>query len=195
MTVRRFLLRIACFALAASASQQGRPLGPMPSAVAARSTLILAPVAYGSSKGVQLSRADDACGVPEPLHKALQERLKERHQVLLSASGAANALTPALKIEIMDIVTVSAGGPVIVRIHAVLERAGLPAAHFKGLRQMRLPYADIKADSSECSAMDGVIRALSGDVAEWMLERFGYRGGSAVHSGDGPVDARIEPGR
>ena len=75
-----------------------------------------------------------------------------------------------LKIEIMDIVTVSAGGPTIVVIHAALERPGLPAVHFKGMRQMHVQHSDIKAETTECSAMDAVIQGLGADLATWMLK-------------------------
>lgn len=75
-----------------------------------------------------------------------------------------------LKIEIMDIVTVSAGGPTIVVVHAVLERPGLPAVQFKGMRQMRIQPSDIKADTTECSAMDAVLQGLGADLAKWMLK-------------------------
>jgi hypothetical protein len=70
----------------------------------------------------------------------------------------------------MDIVTVSAGGPTIVVIHAMLERSGLPTAQFKGMRQLHTQDADITAETTECSAMDAVIRGLGADVAAWMLK-------------------------
>jgi len=142
----------------------------MPPAPAAYNTVILPPVVYGNHQGRQMSESDDACGVPEPLRQAVLDQLKARHEVVLSGPGAAVGTTPVLKIEVMDTVTISAGGPVIVVIHAVLERPGLPAVQFKGLRQMRIQPSDIKADTTECSAMDAVIHALGTDIAKWMLK-------------------------
>lgn len=141
----------------------------MPPAPAAYNTVILPPVVYGHYQGRQMSESDDACGVPDPLRQAVQDQLKARHEVLLSASGTGMRTGPSLKIEIMDIVTVSAGGPTIVVIHAVLERPGLPAAQFKGLRQMHTQYVGITAETTECSSMDAVIHGLGADVAKWML--------------------------
>lgn len=117
-----------------------------------------------------MSGFDDACGVPEPLRQALQDQLKARHAVVFPASGVGRGTAPLLKIEIMDIVTVSAGGPTIVVVHAVLERPGLPAVQFKGMRQMRIQPSDVKADTTECSAMDAVLQGLGADLAKWMLK-------------------------
>jgi hypothetical protein len=117
-----------------------------------------------------MSGFDDACGVPVPLRQALQDQLKARHAVVLPASGVGRGTAPLLKIEIMDIVTVSAGGPTIVVVHAVLERPGLPAVQFKGMRQMRIQPSDVKADTTECSAMDAVLQGLGADLAKWMLK-------------------------
>lgn len=117
-----------------------------------------------------MSESDDACGVPDPLRQAVQDRLKARHEVALPALGVGRGAAPLLKIEIMDIVTVSAGGPTIVVVHAVLERPGLQAVHFKGLRQMHIQHSDIKAETTECSAMDTVIQGLGADLATWMLK-------------------------
>jgi hypothetical protein len=117
-----------------------------------------------------MSESDDACGVPDPLRRAVQDRLKARYEVVLPALGADRVAAPLLKIEIMDVVTVSAGGPTIVVIHAALERPGLPAVHFKGMRQRHIQHSDIKAETTECSAMDAVIQGLGADLAEWMLK-------------------------
>lgn len=141
-----------------------------PPAPAVYDKVILPPVVYGHYRGRQMSESDDSCGVPAPLRQAVQDRLKARNEVVLPALGTGKAAAPLLKIEIMDIVTVSAGGPTIVVIHAELERPGLPAAHFKGLRQMRIQPSDIKADTTECSAMDAVIQGLGVDIAKWMLK-------------------------
>lgn len=117
-----------------------------------------------------MSESDDACGVPDPLRQAVQDQLKARYELVLSAPGIGMDATPVLKIEIMDVVTVSAGGPTIVAIRAVLERPGLPAAQFTGQRQMHTQYADITAETTECSKMAAVIHALSTDIATWMLK-------------------------
>ena len=157
--------------LAACGSHNPQPPEQTPPAPAAyNNTVVLPPVVYGNYRGRQMSESDDACGMPEPLRQAVQDRLKARHEVVLPALGAGRAAAPLLKIEIMDIVTVSAGGPTIVVIHAVLERPGLPAVHFKGMRQMHIQHSDIKADTTECSAMDAVIQGLGADLATWMLK-------------------------
>lgn len=101
-----------------------------------------------------MPEADDACGVPAPLRQAVQDQLKARYEVVLPVSGTDRDGASLLKIEIMDMVTVSAGGPTIVVIHTVLERSGLPAAQFTAQRQMHTQYSDIKAESTECSSMD-----------------------------------------
>lgn len=141
----------------------------MPPAPAAHTTVVLPPVAYGHDQGRQMSEADDACGVPDPLRQAVQDQLKARYDVVRPVPGTTGREAALwLKIEIMDIVTVSAGGPTVVVIHAVLERPGLPTAQFKGLRQVHTPYAEITAETTECSAMDAVIHGLGVDVAKWM---------------------------
>ncbi|MNW96817.1 hypothetical protein [Variovorax boronicumulans] len=130
--------------------------------------MVLPSVAYGHDQGRQLSESDDACGVPDPLRQAVQDQLKARYEVVRPVPGPGREAALLLKIDIMDIVTVSAGGPTIVVIHAVLERPGLPPARFKALRQVHIPYADITAETTECSAMDAVIHGLGLDVATWM---------------------------
>jgi hypothetical protein len=155
--------------LAACDSHYPRPPERMPPAPVAYNTVILPPVVYGHYQGRQMSESDDACGVPDPLRQAVQDQLKAQHDVVLSALGTGMGAAPSLKIEIMDIVTVSAGGPTIVVIHAVLERPGLPTAQFKGLRQMHTQYVGITAETTECSSMDAVIHGLGADVAKWML--------------------------
>jgi hypothetical protein len=156
--------------LAACGSHNPQQPEQTPPAPVAANTVTLPPVMYGHYRGRQMSESDDACGVPEPLRQAVQDRLKARHDVVLLAPGVGRGTAPFLKIEIMDIVTVSAGGPAIVVIHAALERPGLPAVHFKGMRQMHVQHSDIKAETTECSAMDAVIQGLGADLATWMLK-------------------------
>ena len=156
--------------LAACGSHNSQPVERTAPTPAAYSTVILPPVVYGQYRGRQMSESDDACGVPEPLRQAVQDRLKARSEVVLPASGAGRGTAPFLKIEIMDVVTVSAGGPTIVVIHAVLERPGLPDVRFKGMRQMHIQHSDIKAETTECSAMNAVIQGLGADLAKWMLK-------------------------
>ena len=169
-------MRNKCIAMAVSsilaACDPPNPQPPerMQPAPAAFSTVMLPPVVYGYYQGRQMSEADDACGVRDPLRQAVQDQLKARYDVVRPVLGTAREAAPLLKIEIMDIVTVSAGGPTIVVIHAVLERPGLPTAQFKGLRQMHTQYAAITADTTECSSMEAVIHGLGADVAKWMLK-------------------------
>jgi hypothetical protein len=158
------------FSLAACGLHNPPPPEPVLPAPAAYDTVVLPPVVYGYYQGRQMSESDDACGVPEPLRQAVQDQLKARYEVVLPVSGFGSKTAPLLKIEIMDTVTVSAGGPTIVVVHAVLERPGLPTAQFKGLRQMHTQYADITAETTECSAMDAVIRGLGADIAKWVRE-------------------------
>ena len=173
MTARQSL-RNTCVAtavaslLAACGPRNPQPPEQTPAAPAAYNKLVLPPVVYGYHQGRQMSESDDACGVPDPLRQAVQDRLKAEHEVVLPALGAGKGAAPLLKIEILDIVTVSAGGPTIVVIRAVLERPGLPAVHLKGMRQMRIQHSDIKVETTECSAMDAVIQGLGADLAKWM---------------------------
>jgi hypothetical protein len=175
MTVKKSV-RKACIALAVSSalvacdSPDAQPPERVPSAPAVYNTVVLPPVVYGHYQGRQMSESEDACGVPDPLRQAVQDQLKARDEVVRPVSGPAGEAVPVLKIEIMDIVTVSAGGPTIVVIHAMLERSGLPTAQFKGMRQLHTQDADITAETTECSAMDAVIRGLGADVAAWMLK-------------------------
>jgi hypothetical protein len=141
-----------------------------PSLPAAHNTVMVPPIVYGSYRGIQLSESDDACGVPGPLRQAVEEELQARHKSVLSVPGAGMGATPSLKIEIIDIVTVSAGGPTIVVIRAVLDRPGLPAAQFTAQRQMHTPHSGITAQTTECSAMEGLTRKLGVDIAKWMLK-------------------------
>ncbi|PIF76769.1 hypothetical protein CLU95_3937 [Variovorax sp. 54] len=141
----------------------------MSPAPAARTTVVLPPVAYGHDQGRQMSEADDACGVPDPLRQAVQDQLKARYDVVRPVPGTTGTdAALLLKIDITDIVTVSAGGPTIVVVRAVLEQPGLPSAQFQGLRQAHTPSADVTAQTTECSAMDAVIQGLGVDVAKWM---------------------------
>ena len=173
MTARESL-RNTCIALALNsmlaACDAPNPPPPesMPPAPAALHMLALPPVVYGSYRGRQMVEADDACGVPDPLREAVQDQLKARYEVVRPVPGSAREGASWLKIEILDTVTVSAGGPTIVVVHAVLERPGLPTVQFKGLRQTHTPYAGITAETTECSAMEAVIRGLAADVAQWM---------------------------
>lgn len=171
IAVRNTCIAIAVSSLlAACGSHDPQPPERMPPAPAAYTTVILPPVAYGHYRGRQMSESDDACGVPDPLRQAVQDQLKARYEVVRPVLGTAREAALLLKIEIMDIVTVSAGGPTIVAIHAVLEQPGLPTAQFNGLRQVHTQYSDITAETTECSSMDAVIHGLGVDVAKWMLK-------------------------
>ncbi len=171
MTVRQSV-RNTCIAMAVSSllaacgSHYPQPPEQMPLAPAAYNTVILPPVVYG----LQMSKSDDACGVPDSLRQAVQDQLEARYEFVLSVLGAGIDAAPSLKIEIIDIVTVSAGGPTIVVIHVVLERPGLPVAQFTDQRQMHTQYSDITAETTECGTMNAVIHALGVDIEKWMLK-------------------------
>src|SRR5437868_5449757 len=175
MTARQSV-RNTCIAMAVSSilaacgSHNPQPLERVPPAPAAYNTVILPPVVYGYYQGRQMSESDDACGVPDPLRQAVQDQLKARYEVMRPVLGTGREAALLLKIEIMDIVTVSAGGPTIVVIHVVLERPGLAPAQFTGQRQMHTRYSDITAETTECSSMDAVIHGLGADVVKWMLK-------------------------
>lgn len=155
--------------LAGCGSHDPLPPERIPPAPAAYNTLVLPPVVYGNYQGHQ-PESDDACGVLDPLRQAVQDQLKARYEVVLPVLSTGRDAAPLLKIEIMDIVTVSAGGPTIMVIHAVLERPGLPTAQFKSLRQMTTPHSDITAETTECSSMDALIYRLGADIAQWLLK-------------------------
>ena len=138
----------------------------MSPAPAADNTVILPPVVYA----LQMSSSDDACGVADSLRKAVQDQLEARSEVVLPVSGSNMGAAPLLKIEINDIVTVSAGGPMIVVIHVVLARPGLPVVQFTEQRQMHTRYADITAEITECSTMEAMVHGLGVDIAKWMLK-------------------------
>lgn len=132
--------------------------------------VVVPPIVYGrTAQGVQLSEFDDSCDVPGPLRQAVQDQLIASYGPVFHAQDASTTALPLLKIEIVDIVTVSAGGPMIVVIHGVLERPTLLAAQFTSQRQMHMPYSDITAETTECSMRDQVIHELGKDVAKWML--------------------------
>jgi hypothetical protein len=171
------ILRNTCIAMAVSSllaacdSHSPQPPGRMSAvAPAAYNTVILPPVVYGHYQGRQMSKSDDACDVPDSLRQAVQDQLQARYEFVLSALGAGMDTAPSLKIEVMDIVTVSAGGPTIVVIHVLLERPGLPAAQFTDRRQMHTQFSDITAETTECSTMEAVVRELGVDIAKWMLK-------------------------
>ena len=135
----------------------------------ADSKLVMPPVAYGvSPKGDQLSEADDACGVRDLLYSAVHDRLETRFEFMPPAYGASPKIA-WLKLEIVDLFTISAGGPTIVGVLAQFERPGLPAAQYKAMRQMHMKYPEITAETTECSMIDAVIDALAEDIAQWML--------------------------
>lgn len=162
-SMRKTCIAIAVISLlAACGSHYPQPPERMPPA---HNAMILPPVVYG----LQMSEADDACGVPDLLRQAVQDHLQARYDAVPPVPGTSVGVAPLLKIEINDIVTVSAGGPTIVVIHVVLERAGLPAAQFTDQRQMHTQYSDITAQTTECSAMEAVVYELGVDIAKWVL--------------------------
>ena len=161
-------LAITLSALLAACGSYAQARERTPSAPAAHNAVMVPPVVYGNYRGIQMSESGDACGVPGPLRQAVKKALEARHTSVLSEPSAGMGATPSLKIEVIDIVTVSAGGPAIVVIRAVLERPGQPAVQFTAQRQMHTKHTAITADTTECSAMEGVTRELGVDIAKWM---------------------------
>ncbi|PWK39423.1 hypothetical protein [Pseudomonas sp. OV226] len=132
-------------------------------------TLLLPAVVYGvSPQGDQLSEADDACGVLNLLYSAVYDRLERRFKLMPSARDA-SPKTARLKLTIVDVVTISIGGPTIVMADAEFEQPGQPTAHYRALREGSLKWSEITADSTECSMIDAVVDALALDITTWTL--------------------------
>jgi len=129
------------------------------------------PVVYGTTeKGLQLSKSDDACGVPDSLRQAVEDQLEAPYEFLLSARGPGTETAALLKIEITDILANAGGmygGPKIVQIQGVLDRTGMPAAQFTAQRQMFMYFGFPR---STCSMVGGVTYALGGDIMKWLLK-------------------------
>lgn len=157
--------------LAACGTRQPAGPEPAPPAASTHNTVVMAPVFYGTTdKGVQLSKADDACGVPDSLRQAVEDQLEAPYEFLLPARGPGTEAAALLKIEITDILANSGGmygGPKIVRIQGVIDRPGKPSAQFTAQRQMFMHFGFPK---STCGMVGNVTYALGGDIMKWMLK-------------------------
>lgn len=179
MTEHPFAARVAArlLALAGAASllaacgtrQPTAPEPPPPEATASNSVL-MAPVAYGTTaKGVTLSKADDSCDVPASLRQAVQDQLLEPYEFLLAPPLPANAQgAPVLKLEITDLLANAGGlygGPKIVQLRGTLEREGATPAKFTAQRQMFIYFG---MPRSTCSMVGVVTYKLGEDIAQWL---------------------------
>lgn len=144
-------------------------LASTPPVQAALSQLVMPAVGYGiSPKGDQISQADDACGVLNLLYSAVYDRLETRFELMPSGRDASPKIA-RLKLTIVDLVTISAGGPTIVMADAQFELPGQPTAQYQALRQGNIKPSEIAAQSTECSMIDRVIDALAVDITTWTL--------------------------
>ena len=169
--VRNAFVTIAVTSLlAACGTRQPAAPEPQPPAATAHNTVVMPPVAYGTtSKGLQLSKADDNCGVPDSLRQAVEDQLEAPYEYLHPTRGPGTESAALLKIEITDILANAGGmygGPKIVQIHGVLDRPGMPAAKFTAQRQMFMYFGFPK---STCSMVGNVTYALGADIMKWML--------------------------
>jgi hypothetical protein len=157
--------------LAACGTRQPAAPEPPPPAASAHNTVVMPPVAYGiTDKGLQLSKADDNCGVPDSLRQAVEDQLEEPYEFVLPARGPSTESAPLLKIEITDILANGGGmygGPKIVQIHGVLDRPGMPPAQFTAQREMFIYFGFPK---STCSMVGNVTYALGGDILKWLRQ-------------------------
>lgn len=147
-------------------------LASTPLVQAALSQLEMPAFAYGVTlKGDQLSEGDDACGARDLLYSAVHNRLETQLELIPPAIGA-SPKHARLKLEIVDLVTISAGGPAIVGVHAQLERPGQQVAQYRVLRQGNMKLSAITAEGTECSMIDPVIDALAVDITTWTFHVF-----------------------
>lgn len=135
----------------------------------AHNTVILPPISYGKTKkGLQLSKADDACDVPASLNQAIQDQLQVLYEFAVPSSSPNVDGAPTLRIEITDILANAGGlygGPKIVQLHGVLERPGAAPVQFTAQRQMFIYFG---LPRSTCSMVGVVTYALGGDIAKWL---------------------------
>jgi hypothetical protein len=135
----------------------------------ARNAVVLPAISYGKTiKGVQLTKADDACDVPASLNQAIQDQLLAPYEFAVPLPTANVAGAPTLRIEITDILANAGGlygGPKIVQLHGVLERLGAAPAQFTAQRQMFMYFG---LPRSTCSMVGVVTYALGGDIAKWL---------------------------
>lgn len=174
MTIRKHVFVIAALtaaALTACGSRGSRVAEaepPEPTANA-RNAVVLPAISYGkTTKGVQLTKADDACDVPASLNQAIQDQLLAPYEFAVPSPSANVTGAPTLRIEITDILANAGGlygGPKIVQLHGVLDRPGAAPAQFTAQRQMFMYFG---IPRSTCSMVGVVTYALGGDIAKWL---------------------------
>lgn len=144
------------------------PEPPEPTANA-RNAVILPAISYGkTSKGLQLTRTDDACDVPASLNQAIQDQLQAPYEFAVPTPSAGVVGAPTLRIEITDLLANAGGlygGPKIVQLHGVLERPNVAPVQFTAQRQMFIYFG---LPRSTCSMVGQVSYALGGDIAQWL---------------------------
>jgi hypothetical protein len=158
--------------LAACGSRQPAPPEPPPATATPRNSVVMPAVAYGTTaKGVQLTKADDACDVPASLRQAVQDQLLDPYEfVLAPPAPAAAQAAPSLKLEITDLLANAGGlygGPKIVQLRGTLERQGEAPARFTAQRQMFIYFG---MPRSTCSMVGVVTYKLGEDIAQWLLK-------------------------
>lgn len=158
--------------LAACGSRQPAPPEPPPATATPRNSVVMPAVAYGvTAKGLQLSKADDACDVPASLRQAVQDQLLEPYEFVLTPPAPDNAkAAPVLKVEITDLLANAGGlygGPKIVQLRGTLERQGEAPATFTAQRQMFIYFG---MPRSTCSMVGVVTYKLGEDIAQWLLK-------------------------
>ncbi|MES2250741.1 MAG: hypothetical protein V4645_25945 [Pseudomonadota bacterium] len=170
VAARLLALAGAASLLAACGTRQPAAPEPPPPEATARNSVLMAPVAYGTTaKGVALSKADDSCDVPASLRQAVQDQLLAPYEFLLAPPLPANAQgAPVLKLEITDLLANAGGlygGPKIVQLRGTLERDGAAPAKFTAQRQMFIYFG---MPRSTCSMVGVVTYKLGEDIAQWL---------------------------
>jgi hypothetical protein len=156
--------------LGACGSRQPAPPEPPPATATPRNSVVMPAIAYGTtSKGLPLTKADDACDVPASLRQAVQDQLLEPYEfVLLPPAPAVAQAAPLLKVEITDLLANAGGlygGPKIVQLRGTLERQGQASATFTAQRQMFIYFG---MPRSTCSMVGVVTDKLGEDIAKWL---------------------------
>ena len=176
MSLRKHVFVIAALATAAltACGSRGPRVAeaepPEPTANACNA-VILPAISYGkTTKGVQLTKADDACDVPASLNQAIQDQLLAPYESAVPSPSATVTGAPTLRIEITDILANAGGlygGPKIVQLRGTLERQGDAPAKFTAQRQMFIYFG---MPRSTCSMVGVVTYKLGEDIAQWLLK-------------------------
>lgn len=156
--------------LAACGSRQPAPPEPPPATATPRNSVVMPAIAYGTTaKGLQLTKADDACDVPASLRQAVQDQLLDPYEFVLAPPAPAHAqAAPVLRVEITDLLANAGGlygGPKIVQLRGTLEREGAAPAKFTAQRQMFIYFG---MPRSTCSMVGVVTYKLGEDIAQWL---------------------------